>query len=256
MRRPSPRGAAGTDLPGPERAMILAAGEGRRMRPLTESTPKALIEVSGRTILDRTVDRLVEAGVKTIVVNLHHLGGQIEAHLGRRGDAGFVFSREPELLDTGGGVANALEPLGDETFWVVNGDVLWLNAGENALGRMVRAWDDTRMDALVLLHSTVEAYGYSGRGDFFVDPAGSVERRHENEVSPFLFTGVQILHQRLFHGIGAGHFSLNLLYDRAIAEGRLHGVVHDGEWFHIGTPAGLEEAEEFMSVRFPGTRHR
>jgi MurNAc alpha-1-phosphate uridylyltransferase len=256
MRRPSPRPAAATIRPGPARAMILAAGEGTRMRPLTETTPKALIAVGGRTIVDRTVDRLVEAGVETIVLNLHHLGDQIEAHLGRRGDAEFVFSREPRLLDTGGGVANALEPLGAETFWVVNGDVLWLNGGESALGRMVQAWDDTRMDALVLLHSTVEAYGYSGRGDFFVDPAGLVVRRPENEVSPFLFTGIQILHERSFHGIDAEHFSLNLLYDRAIAEGRLYSVVHDGEWFHIGTPAGLAEAEEFLRVRFSGTRHR
>ena len=256
MQRVSPRGAAENVRARPERAMILAAGKGTRMRPLTESTPKALIEVSGRTIVDRTVDRLLEAGVKTIILNLHHLGEQIEAHLDRRNDATFLFSREPELLDTGGGVANALELLGAERFWVVNGDVLWLNAGESALGRMIRAWDDTRMDALLLLHSTVEAYGYSGRGDFFVDPAGLVDRRLENEVAPFLFSGIQILHERLFHGVDAPRFSLNLLYDRAIAERRLHGVVHDGEWFHIGTPAGLAEAEEFLNVSFPGTRHR
>ncbi len=256
MRFPSKAIRSSAVRPGPERAMILAAGKGTRMRPLTESTPKPLIEVNGRTILDRTVDRLVEAGVTTMVLNLHHLGDQIEAHLGRRGDAAFVFSREPELLDTGGGVANALALLGTETFWVVNGDVLWLNSGESALARMVRAWDDTRMDALLFLHSTVEAYGYSGRGDFFFDTAGRVERRRENEVSPFLFTGIQILHKRLFQGIDAPRFSLNVLYDRAIAEARLYAVVHDGEWFHIGTPAGLAEAEEFLSVSFPGTRRR
>jgi MurNAc alpha-1-phosphate uridylyltransferase len=235
--------------------MVLAAGLGLRMRPITETLPKPLIEVGGRTLLDRALDRLEEAGVDKVTVNLHHLGSLIEAHLAPRSKPAIEFSHEAELLETGGGVAKALPRLGDGPFWVANADVLWLDGPQPALERLAEAWDDARMDGLLLLHATVDAYGYRGRGDFLADPLGRLVRRPECEVAPFLFTGVQILHPRLFADAPAGPFSLNRLYDQAIEAGRLYGVVHDGEWFHVGTPDGLAEAETYLSLRY-ATRER
>ena len=160
------------------------------------------------------------------------------------------------MVETGGAIVKALPMLGGEPFFVVNSDIMWLNGPQSALGRLAAAWDDGKMDALLLLHFTVDGYGYKGNGDFCVGPAGKVERRPEREVSPYLFAGVQMLHPRLLDGAPAGPFSLNLLYDRAIEKGRLYGIVHDGEWFHIGTPEGLAEAEAYMKVRFAGTKRR
>ena len=242
----------------PKQAMVLAAGRGKRMRPLTDTLPKPLIEVGGRALVDRVIDRLIDAGVEAVVVNIHHLGHLIEDHLGRRapGCAKINFSPEDILLDTGGGVARALPLLGREPFFVANADVMWLNGRDDALGRLAGAWDEGLMDALLLLQSTVEAYGYEGVGDFTVGPAGRLARRPEGEVAPFVFTGVQLLHPRLFDGAPDGPFSLNLLYDKAMGRGRLHGIVHDGEWFDVGTPRGLEEAEAYMTERYPGIRHR
>lgn len=238
------------------RAMVLAAGRGKRLRPLTETTPKPLIPVSGRALIERAVDRLAEAGVERVTVNLHHLGEQIEALLKGRSAPTIRFSPEDALLDTGGGVKKALETLGDGPFFVVNADILWLNGTEDTLHRLAAAWDDGTMDGLLLVHSTVDAHGYAGRGDFRVDPVGLLARRPESEVSPYLFTGVQILHPRLFDHTPDGAFSLNLLYDRAIEDGRLYGLVHDGEWFHVGTPEGLAEAEAYMGVRYAGKERR
>ena len=242
----------------PKRAMVLAAGRGERMRPLTDTLPKPLIDVGGRVLVDRVMDRLDEAGVEAVAVNLHHLGHLIEDHLGHRaaGGAKISFSPEDILLDTGGGVARALPLLGQEPFFVANADVMWLNGRDDALGRLAGAWDDRLMDGLLLVHSTVEAYGYEGGGDFTVDPAGRLARRPEGEIAPFVFTGVQIFHPRLFDGAPDGPFSLNLLYDKAIGRDRLYGVVHDGEWFHVGTPRGLEAAEAYMNERHAGVRHR
>ena len=240
----------------PKTAMVLAAGYGTRMRPLTETRPKALIEVGGRTLLDRIIDRLVDAGVQRLVVNLHHLGPAIEAHLAGHASLEILFSREADLLETGGGVVRALPLLGPEPFWVANADALWLNGPQPALNRMAAAWDDRRMDALLLLHSTVFAYGYRGVGDFLIDADGLLGRRPECEVSPYLFTGVQLLHPRLFAGMPDDRFSLNLVYDRAITEVRLHGVVHDGEWFHVDTRDALAEAEAYMRVRYAGRERR
>ncbi|MEQ8934196.1 MAG: nucleotidyltransferase family protein, partial [Amphiplicatus sp.] len=235
---------------------LLAAGLGMRMRPLTDNKPKPLIEVAGRTLIDHALDRLEDAGVKTAVVNVHYLGGQIETHLSTRKTPEIDISHEETLLDTGGGVAKALPLLGKDVFYAVNSDALWLNGYEDTLLRMARLWNDDRMDALLLLHSTVEAYGYWGVGDFTIDPAGVLARRAESEVSPYLFTGVQILHPRLFENAPGGAFSLNVLYDKAIDEGRLYGIVHDGEWFHVGSPEGLSEAESYLQARYAGTRRR
>lgn len=240
----------------PKKAMVLAAGLGLRLRPITEKLPKPLVEIAGRTLLDRALDRLEDAGVEQAVVNVHYLGDMIEAHLKNRASPRTIVSKEEALLETGGGVLKALPVFGDTPFYVVNGDALWLNGHEDTLQRMARMWDDSAMDGLLLLHSTVEAYGYDGVGDFFLDPVGRLIRRREAEVSPYLFTGIQLLHPRLFKGVREGFFSLNLLYDKAIGQGRLFGIVHDGEWFHVGTPEHLATTQDFMSVNYPGVKRR
>ncbi|OHC74723.1 MAG: mannose-1-phosphate guanylyltransferase [Rhodospirillales bacterium RIFCSPLOWO2_12_FULL_58_28] len=231
----------------PKRAMVLAAGLGLRMGSITEKLPKPMVTVADRTIIDRAIDRLEEVGVETVAVNLHYLGHMIRRHLERRPSPQILFSPEEERLETGGGVARALPLLGGRPFYVVNADALWLNGeGEGALSRMGKAWDGRRMDGLLLLNSTVDAHGYDGVGDFTINQNGALSRRPEAGVAPYLFAGVQILHPRLFANVPEGPFSLNLIYDRAISKGRLHGIVHDGEWFHIGDPEGLAEAEAFM----------
>jgi len=237
-------------------AMVLAAGLGVRMRPITDSLPKPLIKVDGRTIIDRAIDRLEDAGIIDIVINVHHLGDQIVDHLNQRSGLNIEFSREVDLLETGGGVKKALPLLGDDPFFVINGDAFWLNGPQDAIGRINQIWDADKMDALLLLHSTVDAYGYSGRGDFTADPDGKLIRRHEMEVSPWLFTGVQILHPKIFEDSPEGAFSLNLLYDRAIEQERLYGLIHDGELFHVGTPEGQKEAEEYLGYRYSGKERR
>ena len=230
----------------PTRAMVLAAGLGLRMRPLTDTRPKPMIEVLGRTMLDRVLDHLEIAGVTDCVVNTHYLGEVIAKHLAGRTDPRIAISHEDTLLDTGGGVARALPKLGAEPFFAVNADVVWLDGHSPALLRLARAWDGEKMDACLMVHSTVRAIGYDGQGDFTLDPLGTVKRRRENRVAPFVFTGVQMLHPRLFDGAPQGAFSLNRLYDRAEEAGRLFAIVHDGEWFHVGTPDSLAEAEIAM----------
>jgi MurNAc alpha-1-phosphate uridylyltransferase len=237
-------------------AMVLAAGLGTRLRPLTDRLPKPLVPVAGRTLLDHALDRLADAGVATAVVNLHHLGDLIVEHLKGRSTPKIILSREEQRLETGGGVRHALPLLGAGAFFVVNADVLWLNGPYDALDRLQSQWRESDMDALLLLQETTAAFGYDGAGDFLADPTGRLARRPERELAPYLFTGVQILHPRLFRDSPEGAFSLNVLYDRALAAGRLYGVVHDGEWFHVGTAEGLAEAEDFMRVRYPGTKRR
>ncbi|HEX9701918.1 MAG TPA: nucleotidyltransferase family protein [Rhodospirillales bacterium] len=240
----------------PKRAMILAAGLGTRMRPVTDRLPKPLIAVHGRALIDHALDRLLDVGVETVVVNTHYMADKIEAHLKTRARPKIAFSPEPELLDTGGGVRNALPMLDGDPFYAVNADAFWLNGPSDALKRMADTWRDDRMDGLLLLHSTVDAYGYIGVGDFLATDEGLLTRRPEVEVSPWLFTGIQILHPRLFDGAPDSAFSLNVLFDRAIAGRRLYGVVHDGEWFHVGNQAGLDAAESFMQIRFPDAKKR
>ncbi len=245
-----------TRNPTPRQTMVLAAGKGTRLRPLTDTLPKPLATVGGRTLIDRGLDRLQEAGVETAVVNLHHLGAMIEDHLAERPAPEIVYSREDKLLETAGGVAKALPLLGAGPFYVVNGDVMWLNGPCSALARMAATWNDGTMDALLMLHSTVEAYGYQGRGDFWADDSGMLFRRPEGEIFPYVYTGVQLVHPRLFAGTLGGAFSFNVLYDKAIEAGRLYGMIHDGEWFHIGTAEGLAEADGYMQVRYPGDNKR
>ena len=241
----------------PKNAMILAAGFGKRMRPITDKIPKPLIEIGGRTLLDHNMDQLAANGVEKVIINIHYLGAQIQQHLKRRTDIEIVISDESDkIMETGGGVVKALSLLGDDPFFVINADVLWLDGPTPALQRLTQTWDQDRMDGLLLLHSTVEAYGYDGLGDFVVDPKGLLTRRPEREVSPYLFGGVQILQRKTFDGAPAGPFSLNQIYDRAIENARLFGSIHDGDWFHIGNSKGLTLAEGYFRQRFPGNRRR
>jgi MurNAc alpha-1-phosphate uridylyltransferase len=226
--------------------MVLAAGLGTRLRPVTETIPKPLIEINGRTLLDHAIDQLAAVGVESVVVNVHYKAAMIAAQLARRDQPRIEISHEPELLDTGGGVACAL-PLLDDVFFVVNSDVFWLDGKDRSLQRLAAAFDPERMDAILLLHRTVMAVGYEGSGDYLIDPSGSPHRRSECEVAPFLFAGLQLLHRRAFAGISDRVFSLVRLFDRAEEAGRLQAIVHDGEWYHIGTPHGLAATRERLS---------
>jgi MurNAc alpha-1-phosphate uridylyltransferase len=231
----------------PESAMVLAAGLGLRMRPITERIPKPLVRVAERTLLDRALDHLEAVGVARAVVNAHYRAEQIVEHLKVRTRPKVELSIEDDLLETGGGVARALPKLG-ETFYVVNSDIMWLDGKVPALVRLARAWDPARMDALLLMQRTASAVGYEGIGDYVLDPLGLPRRRKEREVAPFLFAGVQILHRRLFEGAPEGKFSLNLLYDKAEKAKRLHAIVHDGEWYHVGTPEALGATERLLAL--------
>ncbi len=230
----------------PSRAMVLAAGRGRRMRELTDRLPKPLVEVRGRALIDHVLDRLAEVGVGQAVVNHWYRGEQIERHLNGRAAPAISFSPEQEALDTGGGVRRALGQLGETPFFVINGDVVWLDGRVPALQRLARSWDERRMEILLLLHPTAYAVGYEGPGDFMMAAEGGLRRRGEREVAPFVFSGVQLLHPRVFEGCSDRVFSLNRLYDRAIERERLWGLRHDGEWFHIGTPEALQVAEQTL----------
>lgn len=225
-------------------AMVLAAGLGLRLRPITENLPKPLVPVRGRTMLDRALDALVAARVTNCIVNTHYLGQMIVDRLQGRTAPSIRISAEEVLLDTGGGVARALPMLGAAPFYSVNADILWEEGpGNTALARLAAAFDAAAMDALLLVVPLDRAVGYDGPGDFFLGGDGRLARRGDASRAPYVFTGVQVLHPRLMAGCPAGPFSLNVLYDRAIAGGRLGGLVHDGRWFHVGTPEGLRLAE-------------
>ena len=237
----------------PKTAMVMAAGFGKRLRPLTDTVPKPMVKVLGRPMIDVVLDRLVAAGVERAVVNLHHLGDVIRDHLKARGDIEILYSEEPQILETGGGIKQALPLLGPEPFFVVNAKIIWLNGREDALQRLADAWDDARMDSLLLLQPTVTAIGYGGPGDFQMDQDGRLTRRLEWEVAPFLFSGIYICHPRLFVDSPDGAYSVNILWDRAIEAGRLYGIRHDGEWYHVSTVQQLREVERelgFHGIRF------
>ena len=233
----------------PRKAMVLAAGLGLRMRPLTLERPKPLITVGDRTMLDHALDRLADAGVETAVVNAHYRGEMIEAHLKGRRKPKIVLSHEDTPLETGGGVKKALPQLGKEPVFVVNADIVWLDGPVQALKRAAAHWDPERMDALLMLMSTTKAVGYDGRGDFHMDPLGRLFRRGEGEIAPFVFAGVQIIKPELFaQDTPDGAFSTNLVWDRLQETGRLYGMAHDGAWFHVGTPAALLESEALLAT--------
>jgi MurNAc alpha-1-phosphate uridylyltransferase len=223
--------------------MVLAAGLGQRMRPITDTLPKPLVRVGGKAMLDHALDRLAEAGVTRAVVNVHHLAGQIEAHVaGRAAPAVTISDERAELLETGGGVVKALQQLGREPFFHLNSDSLWVERGEPALEGMKRAWDPARMDMLLMLAERGRSLGYDGRGDFDLGADGALTRRRPDGDSRFIYAGVAVMKPELFTGAPAGKWSLNLLFDRLIAAGRLHGHEMAGEWLHVGTPEAIAPA--------------
>lgn len=230
-------------------AMVLAAGLGQRMRPLTLTLPKPLVRIGGRAMLDHALDRLDEAGIETAIVNVHHLADLVERHVERRTRPRIVISDERGLLlETGGGVKKALPQIGPSPFLALNSDSLWIEGSQSNIARLVAAWDPGRMDILLLLASAASSLGYEGRGDFAMDSAGALRRRREGEVCPFVYAGVAVLKPELFDGTPDGAFSLNLLFDRAIAAERLYGLRLDGQWLHVGTPAAIPAAEQRLAA--------
>jgi MurNAc alpha-1-phosphate uridylyltransferase len=231
------------------RAMIMAAGLGTRMRPLTDDRPKPLITVRGKPLIDHALDRLVAAGVELAVVNLHYKADMLRAHLDKRRDIEIRYSAEDDaLLDTGGGVVKALPHFKNEPFFILNSDSIWVEGYSAALPTMARLWDESRMDALLLLAAMVSALGYEGwRGDFRLSATGHVSRVPDRVISPFAFPGVQLVHPRLFADPPAPAFSTNVMWNRAIAQERLFGTRLDGVWLHVGSPEARDDAETFLA---------
>jgi len=225
-------------------ALVLAAGFGKRMRPLTETMPKPLIRLGGKPLLDHVLDRLAAVGVANAVVNVHYLAEQIEIHLAARRTPRVAISDErAEILDTGGAVKKALPRLGSNPFMVHNSDSVWIERGGATLARMIEAWNGDAMDCLLLLAPVETSLGYSGRGDFHLHGTGALRRRGPDEDAPFVFAGVSIYKPALFNDCPDGPFSLNRIWDAAIEAGRVHAIRHEGLWMHVGTPAALRDAE-------------
>lgn len=229
----------------PRTAMIMAAGLGKRMRPLTATRPKPLIEVAGKALLDHVLDHLHAAGVKKVVVNVHYLADAVEAHLAaRKHGLEVVISDERKLLmETGGGLIQAADLIDADPFLAVNSDNFWVDGPADALKLLASHWDDSRMDALLLLVPLARARNHRGMGDFHMDRQGRLRRRDKSRVAPFVFTGIQILSKRLLRDAPEGPFSTNILWNRAIEEGRCFGAVHQGLWFDVGTPRSIKLTE-------------
>jgi len=229
-------------------AMVLAAGFGKRMRPLTETKPKPLIELAGKPLIDWTMERLRAGGVRRFVVNSHYLGEQIEFYF--ENSSAVSLSPESEILDTGGGVLNALPFLGFDPFIVANADTFWTDGAAPAAERLAEYYDPLEMDVLLLLHPVERAGGdYTGNGDFHLGEDGRLRRRAGDQPAPFLFAGVSVLRPDLFDGMTVAPFSLNRIFDAAAEKGRLFGLVHDGDWYHVGTPEALEETTEIIEKK-------
>ena len=230
------------------RAMIMAAGLGTRMRPLTDDRPKPLIPVGGKPLIDHALDRLVAAGVELAVVNLHYKADMLRAHLDKRRDIEIRYSAEDDaLLDTGGGVVKALPHFQNEPFFILNSDSIWVE-NTPALPAMLAQWDENRMDGLLLLADMPTAIGYDAQGDFILRPDHRVVRARGNSGAAYAYPGVQIVHPRLFADAPQGAFSTNVVWDRAIAAERLFGSVLDGTWIHVGTPEARDEAEAALAA--------
>lgn len=228
-------------------AMVLAAGLGTRMRPLTHKVPKPLVPLKGKPLIDHALDRLAAGGINRAVVNVHHFADKIEAHVaGRKQPAITISDERGELLDTGGGVVKALPLLGNAPFVIHNSDSVWVDGLGSNIARLIASFDPERMDSLMLLALGATSLGYDGHGDFVMDQDGALERRGERREAPFAFTGVSIAHPRLFEDAPDGRFSLNLLWNRAIERKRLFGLRLDGVWMHVGTPQAVEDAERWI----------
>lgn len=227
--------------------MVLAAGLGTRMRPLTDTLPKPLVKIAGKALIDHALDRLADAGVAKAVVNVHHIADRIEAHLKGRTRPQIAISDERDaLLDTGGGVVKALPLLGSEPFFHMNSDTLWIEGVTPNLPRLAAQFDD-KMDILLLLASTATSIGYEGRGDFAMAPDGRLTRRLEREVAPFVYAGVAIMRPSLFAAAPKVKFSLSTTFDRVAEAGRLYGLRLEGTWMHVGTPEAIKAAEAAIS---------
>jgi MurNAc alpha-1-phosphate uridylyltransferase len=229
--------------------MVLAAGLGERMRPLTLEKPKPLLEVGGKPLIDWTLDRFAEAGIRKVVVNTHYKAEMLQAHLRDRTDLAIEISHEAERLETGGGVTKALPLLGDAPFYVANSDSVWLDGPTPALERMTAVWDPDRMDILLMLMSAPRAEYYDGAGDFLMDPTGRLNFRPDRRIVPYVYAGLHIAAPRLFDDAPSGSFRLTRLWRQAEAAGRLFGIVHDGAWFHVGTPDALVAADSQLDAR-------
>lgn len=242
--RPDPGGTV------PETAMVMAAGLGKRMRPLTATRPKPLVEVGGRALIDHVFDRLRAAGVRRAIVNTHYLADALEAHLHNRvtGIEVIVSDERRQLMETGGGLVQARTLIGDAPFLVVNSDNLWIDGPVDAIRALAARWDDATMDALLLMVPLARAHNHGGQGDFRLAPDGRiVGRRARGRIAPFVYTGVQILSPRLIADWPEGPFSTMLFWERAIAAGRAYGLVHQGLWFDVGTPAAIGASEAMIA---------
>jgi MurNAc alpha-1-phosphate uridylyltransferase len=243
--RPDPEAAV------PKTAMVMAAGLGKRMRPLTATRPKPLVSVAGQTLIDHCLEHLKAAGVRKAVVNLHYLAAQLEAHLRNRAEGiEIVISDErSQLLETGGGVVRALPLIDADPFFVINADNYWVDGPVDTLRLLASHWDDATMDALLLVIPHARANCHRGRGDFHMSAAGALKRRKPNGVAPFVYTGIQMVSKRLFAGdLPEGPFSTNILWDRAIEAGRCFGAVHQGLWFDIGQPENIAMTEALLEA--------
>lgn len=230
----------------PTTAMVMAAGLGTRMRPLTDHLPKPLVNVAGKPLIDHTLDWLAASGVSRAVVNTHYKADMLTKHIASRTNPHIILSHEETLLETGGGVNHALPLLGDAPFFSTNSDVICIDGKTPALQRLAAQWND-EIDALLLVHNASDAVGYSGKGDFFVGTKGDIRRRAPDETAPYVFTGIQLIHPRLFAQAPEGAFSLNVLYNRDIS--RIRALVHDGDWLHIGSPKELSDVEDWFLRR-------
>ena len=230
-------------------AMVMAAGLGKRMRPLTVTRPKPLVHVAGKALLDHTLDRLRAAGIMRAVVNVHYLADSVEAHLrSKASDMEILVSDERgQLLETGGGLIKALPLIEDDPFLCVNSDNLWVDGPVDAIGLLSERWNAEEMDALLLVVPQARANCHTGPGDFHLDPEGRVSRRKPGRVAPFVYTGIQIVSHRLLRDAPEGAFSTNIFWDRAIAEGRCYGLVHEGLWFDVGTPVAVKKTEAMLA---------
>ena len=233
----------------PDTAMVMAAGLGTRMRPLTASKPKPLIEVAGKPLLDHVLDRLRAAGVKKVVVNVHYLADAVEAHLSTRPHGlNIAISDERSLLlETGGGLVKAAPLVDSDPFLAINSDNLWIDGPADTLKLLASHWDSGRMDALLLLVPQARAMNHRGLGDFHMDRTGRLRRRGRSRVAPFVYTGIQMVSKDLLKDAPEGAFSTNLLWDRAIAAGRCYGAVHQGLWFDVGNPQAIRATEQVLA---------